>query len=87
MPPRTSVQPAMFHAARLRRIGGRQRHQRRIVVPVDLAGEDRHDADDQHRDDDQQADIFLHAGRAEDAAMLDGEGDQHQDGADQEHRS
>ena len=70
--------------AGLRRIGGGQRHQRRKIRPVDLAGEDRHDADDQHRDDDQQADIFLHIGGAEDAAMLDGEDDQHQHRADEE---
>ena len=72
--------------AGLGRIGRRQRHQRRIVVPVDLPGEDRHDADDQHRDDDQQADIFLHVGGAEDAAMLDREDDQHQHRADEEGR-
>ena len=59
--------------ARLRSVGGRQRHQRRIVSPIDLPGDDRNHADDQHRDDDQQSDIFLHVGRAEDAAMLDGE--------------
>jgi len=38
----------------------------------------------QHRDDDQQADIFLHTGRAENAAMLDREDDQHQHRADEE---
>ena len=82
MPPRTSVQPAMFHAPGAGRIGRGERHERRIVGPVDLPGEDRHDADDQHRDDDEQADIFLHVGRAEDAAMLDREGQQHQHRAD-----
>ena len=37
---------------------------------MDLARDERHDADDEHRYDDQKPDVFLHVGGAEDAAVL-----------------
>ena len=72
-PPKNSVQPALFHAAvagsvpGAKRLEGAHRH---------IAGDQRHDADDEQRQEHRHADDGLHLGGAEDAAMLDGEGDE-----------
>jgi hypothetical protein len=65
-------------------IGCRRRHEAGDVGAVDIARDDRVDADQQQRHEHDDRQPFLHACRAGDAAMLDRKDDQHQEAADEE---
>ena len=62
-----------------------RRHERRDIGQIDLAHEDRQYADDQQGNENNDRKPFLRTGGRSDAAMLNGEDDQHHDGANKEH--
>ena len=82
-PPKNSVQPALFHAAVAGSVPGAKGWKR---LHRDVAGDQRHDTDDEQRQENRHADDSLHLGGAQNAAMLNCEGNENEDGADEEGR-
>ena len=83
MPPRNRVQPALVHSPAIGRpaaslASGPEREQ---VARHHVAGQQRHETDDDQRDDHRDADDGLDLGGAQDALVLDREHDQEQAGA------